>query len=111
MIELTRRRRRNFPPFVVGPPAGFDLPVALLRAIGADDDHLHAVLAGLEGAHRGGRDAHHIPLADVEDDLADLEATRAAGDDVDLFLDLMVVADGRPEARRDPESADAEVLA
>src|SRR3954454_10049897 len=68
------------------------LPVSAFGLAASGGDDLKAVRARLEAAGHFGRDANHIPLLDLDDLVAQLDATRAVDDRIDLLLDLVAVA-------------------
>ena len=86
------------------------LAVAALGAVGADRDDLEPLGAALEPARDSGRDADHIPRAQVDDLVVELDLPRAADDDVRLLLLAVAVAERGPVARAVAEVADPEVL-
>src|SRR3954463_1574529 len=91
------------------PFRGLHRAVATLGLGSADCDELQAIGTGLECADGLRRDAHHIPLAEL-DDLAVNEHPPVAGnDDVSLLLLAVLVAVLAAEVRRIAEVADAEV--
>src|SRR3954447_13449988 len=68
---------------LVRPPALEHLAIALDVRPGGEQ--LHAVGARLELAHRGRRDAHDVPRAQLDDLLVDLHAAGPGEDDVHLL--------------------------
>src|SRR6185312_8194308 len=84
--------------------------VAALGAVGADRDDLEPLRPCPEAADDVGRDAHHVPLAQVVHLVVEPNLAGSADDDVDLLLLAMVVAHGRPEVSRIAEVGDAEML-
>src|ERR1700720_560793 len=69
--------------------------VAALRPAAADRDQLEAVRPGVEAAHDRGADADHIPSAQLERVVVELDSAGAANDDVGLLLRLVPLAHGR----------------
>src|SRR5947207_2405593 len=101
-----RRRRRR----LVAPPVLSHVDVARIFA-GAEGQVLDAVGAGLDVPHRVLVESDRVPLGDFDDLVVDLDAPRAAHDDVDLFLRHMLVTERHPEVRCQLQQAQAERLA
>src|SRR6185437_3103684 len=91
--HLKRRRRRK--PDSVGPEVLLHL-VALALGVGAEGEHLHAVVARLPLPHRLGRAVDDVLGPDREHVVADPEAPGARQDHVDLL--------GFPVAVPEPQS-------
>src|SRR5918995_1481133 len=80
---------------LVSPPVALALDVFArsLAEIGrADDEDLEALRSCLVASPRTGRDAHHVPLLELDDLVVELHAPVPAHDDVYLLLLLVRVA-------------------
>src|SRR4051812_6744011 len=80
---------------LVRPPVALALDVFArsLAEIGrADDDDLEALRPGLVASPRSGRDAHHIPLLELDDLVVELHPPAPAHDHVHLLLLLVRVS-------------------
>src|SRR5438128_11115928 len=91
-------------PALVSPPVApaVDVFARSLAEIGrADDDDLEALRPGLVASPRTGRDAHHVPLLELDDLVVELHPPAPAHDHVHLFLLLVRVAVREAIAGRD----------
>src|SRR5438477_8901466 len=98
---------------LVSPPVALALDVFArsLTEIGrADDDDLEALRPGLVASPRTGRDAHRVPLLELDDLVVELHAPAPAQDHVDLLLLLVRVAVRKAIAGRDALVAQAGLL-
>src|SRR3954464_15317530 len=98
---------------LVSPPVALSLDVftASLAEIGsANDDNLEALGPGLVASPRTGRDAHGVPLLEVDDLVVELHPPAPAQDHVHLLLRLVRVAVRKAIARRDALVAQAGLL-
>src|SRR5213592_81392 len=89
---------------LVSPPVALALDVFArsLAEIGrADDDDLEAVRPGLVASPRTGRDAHRVPLLELDDLVVELHPPAPAHDHVHLLLRLVRVSVRKPIAGRD----------
>src|SRR5436305_3539764 len=89
---------------LVSPPVALALDVFArsLAEIGrTDDDDLQALRPGLVASPRTGRDAHRVPLLELDDLVVELHPPAPAQDDVHLLLPLVRVAVRKPVAGRD----------
>src|SRR3954454_7189356 len=89
---------------LVRPPVAPALDVltpTLAEAGRADDEDLQALRAGLVAAPRTGRDAHRVPLLEVDDLVVDLHPSATAHDHVHLLLLGVRVAVRKAISRRD----------
>src|SRR3954467_6937653 len=101
------------PRSLIRPPGALALDIlapGVAQARRADDEDLEAVRAGLVATPRAGRDAHGVPLDQLDDLVVELHPPAAAHDHVDLLLRGVRVAVGKAVARRDPLVAQAGVL-
>src|SRR5258706_14966182 len=104
----SRRFRRS-----VSPPVALTLHVfaRILAEIGrTEDEDLEALRPGLVASPRAGRDAHHVPLLDLDDLVVELHPPAPAHDHVDILLLLMRVAEREPIVGRDALVAEAGLL-
>src|SRR4051794_10172229 len=95
-----RRARR---PARSAPPAGLHLDVlahSLAEIGGAEGDDLEALRAALVASPCTGRDAHHVPLLELDDLVVDLHTPAPAHDHVHLLLLLVRVAEREAVAGR-----------
>src|SRR3954451_12139564 len=95
---------------LVSPPVALALDVFArsLAEIGrADDDDLEAVRPGLVASPRTGRDAHRVPLLELDDLVVELHPPAPAQDHVHLLLLPVRVAVRKAIARRDALIAEA----
>src|ERR671931_2167386 len=98
---------------LVSPPVALALDVFArsLAEIGrADDDDLEAPRPGLVASPRTGRDAHRVPLLELDDLVVELHPPTPAHDHVHLLLLLVRVAVRKAIAGRDALVADAGLL-
>src|ERR671910_742503 len=98
---------------LVSPPVALALDVFArsLAEIGrADDDDLEAVGPGLVASPRTGRDAHRVPLLELDDLVVELHPPAPAQDHVHLLLRLVRVAVRKAIAGRDALVAQAGLL-
>src|ERR671916_3251289 len=95
---------------LVSPPVALSLDVFArsLAEIGrANDDDLEALGPGLVASPRTGRDAHRVPLLELDDLVVELHPPAPAQDHVHLLLRLVRVAVREAIAGRDPLVAQA----
>src|SRR5919106_21923 len=95
---------------LVSPPVALALDVFArsLAEIGrADDDDLEALRPGLVASPRTGRDAHRVPLLELDDVVVELHPPAPAQDHVHLLLLLVSVAVRKAIAGRDALVAQA----
>src|SRR5260370_37313589 len=95
------------------PPVALALDVFArsLAEIGrADDDDLEALRPGLVASPRTGRDAHRVPLLELDDLVVELHPPAPAEDDVHLLLPLVRMAVRKAIAARDALVAQAGLL-
>src|SRR5215207_7082440 len=109
--------RRSRPPAVrielVSPPVALALDVfarSLAKVGRANDDDLEALRPGLVASPRTGRDAHHVPLLELDDLVVELHAPAPAHDHVHLLLFLVRVAVRKAVAGWDALVAQAGLL-
>src|SRR5881397_3367159 len=98
---------------LVSPPVALALDVFArsLAEIGrADDDDLEALRPGLVASPGTRRDAHHVPLLELDDLVVELHPPAPAHDHVHLFLLLVRVAVREAIAGRDALVAEAAPL-
>src|ERR671919_1127002 len=98
---------------LVSPPVALALDVFArsLAEIGrADDDDLEALRPGLIASPRTGRDAHRVPLLELDDLVVELHPSAPAHDYIDLLLLLVRVAVREAIAGRDALIAEAGLL-
>src|SRR5918996_3217761 len=98
---------------LVSPPVALAIDVFArsLAEIGrADDEDLEALRPGLVASPHTGRDAHRVPLLELDDLVVDLHPPASAQDDVHLLLLLVRVAVRKAIAGRDPLVAQAGLL-
>src|SRR4051812_47356790 len=98
---------------LVSPPVApaLDVFAASLAETGrADDDDLEAFRPGLVAPPRTGRDAHRVPLLELDDLVVELHPPAPAQDDVHLLLSLVRVAVREAIAGRDALVAQARLL-
>src|SRR5881397_3632105 len=98
---------------LVSPPVALALDVFArsLAEIGrADDEDLEALRSGLVASPRTGRDAHRVPLLELDDLVVELHPPAPARDHVDLLLLLVRVAVRKAIAGRDALVAQARFL-
>src|SRR5829696_1688718 len=109
----SRPKRKSTYPALVSPPVApaLDVLARSLAEIGrADDDDLKAPRPGLVASPRTGRDAHRVPLPELDDLVVELHPPAPAQDDVHLFLLLVRVAVRKAIAGRDALVAQAGLL-
>src|SRR3954447_4381616 len=97
----------------VSPPVTLALDVFArsLAQIGrADDDDLEALRPGFVASPRTRRDAHHVPLLELDDLVVEFHPPAPAHDHVRLLLLLVRVAVGKAIAGRDALVAQAGLL-
>src|SRR4051794_22049948 len=95
---------------LVSPPVALTLHVfaRILAEIGrTEDEDLEALRPALIASPRAGRDAHHVPLPDLDDLVVDLHPPAPAHDHVQLLLLLMRVAVREAIVGRDALVAEA----
>src|SRR6266550_2905166 len=100
-------------PALVSPPVALALDVftrSLAEIGSANDDDLEALRPGLVASPRTGRDAHRVPLLELDDLVVELHPPAPAQDDVHLLLRLMRVAVRKAIAGRDALVAQAGLL-
>src|SRR5262245_5377964 len=105
-----RGQPRSRTALLVGPPVPLALDVAarVIAEIGrADDEELEALRPGLVASPRTGRDAHRVPLHELDDLVVDLHPPAPAHDHVHLLLRLVRVAVRKAVAGRDALVAQA----
>src|SRR5215208_1721462 len=116
---LIRRRPKGSEPLglvhraLVNPPAALTPHVVarVLAEIGrTEDEDLEALRPGLVTSPRAGRDAHHVPLLDLDDLLVELHPPAPAHDHVHLLLLLVRVAVREAIVGRDALVAEAALL-
>src|SRR5437762_9599948 len=98
---------------LVSPPIAlaFDVFARSLAEVGrADDDDLEALRPGLVASPRTGRDAHGVPLLELDDLVVELHPPAPAQDHVHLLLLLVRVAVRKAIAGRDALVAQAGLL-
>src|SRR3954454_20657483 len=98
---------------LVSPPVALSLDVftrSLAEVGSADDDDLEALGPGLVASPRAGRDAHRVPLLELDDLVGELHPPAPANDHVHLLLRLVGVAIRKAIAGRDALVAQAGVL-
>src|ERR671919_2612205 len=98
---------------LVSPPVALALDVLprVLAEIGrADDDDLEALRPGLVASPRTGRDAHDVPLLELDDLVVELHPPAPAHDHVQLLLLLVRVAVREAIVGRDALIAQAGLL-
>src|SRR3954454_8049428 len=95
---------------LVSPPVALALDV-LARSLAeirrADDDDLESLRPGLIASPRTGRDAHRVPLLELDDLVVELHPAASAEDHVHLLLLPVRVAVGKAIAGRDALVAQA----
>src|SRR5947209_11305151 len=100
-------------PALVSPPVALALDVfarSLAEVGRADDDDLEAPRPGLVASPRTGRDAHRVPLLELDDLVVELHPTAPAQDHVHLLLLPVRVAVRKAIAGRDALVAQAGFL-
>src|SRR5262249_26542860 len=98
---------------LVSPPVAFARDVvarSLAETGGADDEDLEPLWPGLVASPRSGRDAHRVPLLELDDLVVELHPPAPADDHVDLLLLLVRMAVGKAIAGRDALVAQAGLL-
>src|SRR5258708_9727717 len=98
---------------LVGPPVALTLHVfaRILAEIGrTEDEDLEALRPALVASPRAGRNAHHVPLLDLDDLVVELHPPAPAHDHVQLLLLLMRVAVREPLVGRHALVAEAGLL-
>src|SRR4051794_28975322 len=98
---------------LIGPPVALTLHVfarILAESGRTEDEDLEALRAGLIATPRAGRDAHHVPLLDLDDLVVELHPPAPAHDHVQLLLLLMRVAVREAIVGRDALVAEATLL-
>src|SRR5436190_21183343 len=98
---------------LVSPPVALSLDVftrSLAETGRADDDDLEALGPGLVASPRTGRDAHRVPLLELDDLVVELHPPAPAHDHVHLLLRLVRVAVRKAIAGRDALVAQAGLL-
>src|SRR4051794_22117960 len=104
--------RRRFGSSAIGlrPAIGHQLTVAALGLGAADGDHLQPVGTGLESAHDMRRDAHDVPLAQLDRLVVEPDPSRTAEHHIGLLLHPVAVPAGGTAAGGVAEVADSELL-
>src|SRR5215510_7729524 len=90
--------------YLVSPPVALagDVFARIVAEVGrADDEELEALRPGLVTSPRSGRDAHRVPLLQLDDLVVDFHPPAAAHDDVHLLLRHVCVAVRKAIAGRD----------
>src|SRR3954452_12750325 len=108
-----RARRSDTYLALVSPPVALALDVfapSLAETGRADDDDLEALRPGLVATPRTGRNAHRIPLLELDDLVVELHPAAPAQDHVHLLLLAVRVAVRKAIAGRDPLVAQAGLL-
>src|SRR5512135_2133176 len=98
---------------LVSPPVtlAIDVVARSLAEMGrADDEDLQALRASLVASPCAGRDAHRVPLLELDDLVVELHPPAPANDHVHLLLLLVRVAVRKAIARRNPLVAQAGLL-
>src|ERR671925_431175 len=98
---------------LVSPPVALALDVfarSLAEIWRADDEDFEAVRPGLVASPRTGRDAHRVPLVELDDLVVELHPPAPAQDHVHLLLLLVRVAVRKAIAGRDALVAQAGFL-
>src|SRR3954464_14254926 len=98
---------------LVSPPVALSLDVftrSLAEIGSANDDDLEALGPGFIASPRTGRDAHRVPLPELDDLVVELHPPAPAHDDVHLLLFLVRVAVRKSIAGRDALVAQAGLL-
>src|SRR6266540_286195 len=98
---------------LVTPPVALALDVfarSLAEIGSANDDDLEALRPGLVASPRTGRDAHRVPLLELDDLVVELHPPAPAQDHVHLLLLLVRVAVRKAIAGRDALVAQAGLL-
>src|SRR5919112_242660 len=100
-------------PALVSPPVALPLDVfarSLAKIRRADDEDLEACRPGLVASPGTGRDAHRVPLLELDDLVVELHPPAPAHDHVHLLLRLVRVAVRKAIAGRDVLVAQAGLL-
>src|SRR5262249_22131211 len=96
---------------LVSPPVALAIDVFALIQIGrGDDEDLEALRPGLVASPRTGRDAHRVPLHELDDLVVEFHPPAPAHDHVHLLLRLVRVAVSKASAGRDALVAQAGLL-
>src|SRR5881397_2297732 len=98
---------------LVSPPVALALDVftrSLAEIGSADDDDIEALRSGLVASPRTGRDAHRVPLLELDDLVVELHPPTPAQDHVHLLLRLVRVAVRKAITGRDALVAQAGLL-
>src|SRR3954463_14403189 len=98
---------------LVSPPVALTLHVfaRILAEIGRpEDENLEALRPALVASPRAGRDAHHVPLLELDDLVVELHTPAPAHDHVRLLLLLVRVAEREAVAGRDALVAQSGLL-
>src|ERR671918_89583 len=98
---------------LVSPPVALSLDVftrSFAEIGSANDDDLEALGPGLVASPRTGRDAHRVPLLELDDLVVELHPPAPAQDHVHLLLRLVRVAVRKAIAGRDALVAQAGLL-
>src|SRR5438034_3234411 len=98
---------------LVSPPVALALDVfarSLAEIGSANDDDLEALRPGLVASPRTGRDAHRVPLLELDDLAVELHPPAPAHHHVDLLLRPVRVAVGEATTRRDALVGQAALL-
>src|SRR3954451_25463889 len=97
----------------VSPPVALALDVfatSVAETGCPDDEDLEALRPGFIASPRPGRDAHRVPLDELDDVVVELHPPAPTHDDVDLLLRLVRVAVRKAIAGRDALVAQAGLL-
>src|SRR5213593_3726646 len=100
-------------PALLSPPVALALDVfarSLAEVRRADDEHLEALRSGLVASPRTGRDAHRVPLLELDDLVVELHPPAPARDHVHLLLLLVRVTVRKAISGRDALVAQAGLL-
>src|SRR6478735_8860319 len=99
--------------WLVSPPVALSLdvfPPSLAETGSAGDEDLETLRPGLVASPRTGRDAHRVPLLELDDLIVELHPPAPAHDHVHLLLLSVRVAVGKAIAGRDALVAQAGLL-
>src|SRR5918995_2694220 len=97
-LALRPRRSNVRTTRLVSPPVALTINVfaRILAEVGrADDEDLEALWPGLVASPRARRDAHRVPLFELDDLVVELHPPAPADDDVHLLLPHVRVAVGK----------------
>src|SRR6476620_11255272 len=99
--------------WLVSPPVALSLdvfPPSLAETGSAGDEDLETLRPGLVASPRPGRDAHRVPLLELDDLVVELHPPAPAHADVHLLLRLVCVAVRKAIAGRDALVGEARLL-